>query len=259
MRLKRIQATSALALTLLISLAAFAQEPAAQTKDNVISGRVVSESGQPLSGVNVSLSAFGSPSGGQRTTTDNEGLFKVQGLDAGMYRIFLSLPGYVVQVPNQSSPTYRPGDRAELTLVKGAVIAGTVTNIAGEPVVNVSLRAYQIRDADGNKISTPAFSQPKFTDDHGYYRIYGLQPGTYIVAAGGQGQYFGSVNPYGNDAMTFAPASTRDTAAEIVVRSGQEAAEDIRYRSKPGHAVSGKVSGAQPVIPFNPSVRLIDL
>ena len=112
MRSKRIKATSVLAMTLLISLAAFAQEPAAQTKDNVISGRVVSESGQPLSGVNVSLSAFGS-SGGQRTTTDNEGRFKVQGLDAGMYRVFLSAPGYVMQFPNEATPTYRPGDRPE--------------------------------------------------------------------------------------------------------------------------------------------------
>ena len=146
MRLKRILATSALAMTLLISLATFAQEPTAQTKDNVISGRVVSESGQPLSGVNVSLSAFGSPSGGQRTSTDNEGLFKVQGLDAGMYRVFLSAPGYVMQFPNESTPTYRPGDRAELTLIKGAVIAGTITNILGEPVVNISVRAFQIRD-----------------------------------------------------------------------------------------------------------------
>lgn len=258
MRLKSIGAISVLAITLLGSQAAWAQEPAAQTKDNAISGRVVSESGQPLAGVNVSLSVLGG-SGGRRTTTDNEGLFKVQGLDAGMYRVFLSAPGYVAQFPTESTPTYRPGERAELTLVKGAIIAGTITNIAGEPVVNVNVRAYQIRDTEGNKLATPAFSQNKFTDDRGYYRIYGLQPGTYIVAAGGQGQYFGSVNPYGNDAMTFAPASTRDTAAEIVVRSDQEATADIRYRAEPGHAVSGKVSGAQPPLPFSPSVRLIDL
>jgi len=110
--------------------------------------------------------AFGS-SGGHRTTTDNEGLFKVPGLDAGMYRVFLSAPGYVVQIPTDSTPTYRPGDRAELTLIKGAVIAGNITNIAGEPVVNISVRAYQIRDTEGNKIASAAFSQPKFTDDRG--------------------------------------------------------------------------------------------
>lgn len=258
MRMKSIQAMSVLMIALLSSLAAFAQEPAAQTKDNAISGRVVSESGQPLPGVYVSVSTLGGL-GGRRTTTDNEGSFKVQGLDAGIYRIFLNAPGYVVQIPTDSAPTYRPGDKAELTLVKGGVIAGTITNIAGEPVVNISVRAYQIRDTEGNKIATQAFSQPKISDDRGYYRIYGLQPGTYIVAAGGQGQYFGSVNPFANDAMTFAPASTRDTAAEIVVRSDQEATADIRYRAEPGHAVSGKVSGPQAPLPFSPSVRLTDL
>src|SRR6266480_1427313 len=217
---RRIFAPPAFALISLFAILAAAQQPTPETKETAISGRVTSETGQPLQGVNVSLSAFGG-SGGQRTTTDNEGRFKVQGLDAGMYRVFLSAPGYVVQFPNEPTPTYRPGDRAELTLIKGAVIAGTITNIAGEPLVNISVRAYQIRDTEGNKIATQAFSQPKFTDDRGYYRIYGLQPGTYIVAAGGQGQYFGSVNPYANDAMTFAPDSTRDTAAEIVVRSDQ--------------------------------------
>src|SRR5256885_16293811 len=189
MRLKSIQAMSVLMIALLSSLAAFAQEPAAQPKDNAISGRVVSESGQPLSGVNVSLSAIGS-NGGQRTTTDNEGNFKIQGLDGGIYRIFLNSPGYVVQFPNDSMPTYRPGETASLTLLKGGVIAGTITNMAGDAVVNINVRAFQVRDAEGKKLVTPGFAQPKFTDDRGYFRIYGLQPGTYVVAAGGQGQYY---------------------------------------------------------------------
>ncbi|MFN2576201.1 MAG: carboxypeptidase regulatory-like domain-containing protein [Pyrinomonadaceae bacterium] len=258
MKSKSIQRAFVFTLTFFFSFAVAAQERADQTKDNAISGRVMTESGQPLSFVNVSLSAFGS-SGGRHTTTDNEGLFRVEGLDAGLYRIFVSAPGYVVQIPNETSPTYRPGDRVELTLIKGGVIAGNITNINGEPVVNVTVRAYQTRDVDGNKIATPAFAQPKLTDDRGYYRIYGLHPGTYIVAAGGQGQSFGSVNPYANDAMTFAPSSTRDTAAEIVVRSDQEAGVDIRYRGEAGHAVSGKVSGAQALLPFNPNVRLVDV
>ena len=73
------------------------------------------------------------------------------------------------------------------------------------------------------------------TDDRGYYRLYGLPPGSYVVAAGGPGQYFGSVNPFANDAPTYAPASTRDTAAEVMVRSDQEVTADIRYRGEPGH------------------------
>jgi Carboxypeptidase regulatory-like domain len=235
-----------------------AQQPAPQTRDDAITGRVLEESGQPLSGVTVSLSSLGGR-WGQRTTTDNEGHFKVQGLDGGIYRIFLNAPGYVTQLPDTAASTFRPGDNAELTLTKGGVIAGNVTNYTGEPVVNIVIHALQIRDGEGNRVARPSIAQPKFTDDRGYYRIYGLSPGTYIVTAGGQGQYFGLLNPYANDAMIYAPSSTRDTAAEIAVRSNQEATADIRYRSEPGHAVSGKISGVQPPLPFYPFVRLTDV
>jgi protocatechuate 3,4-dioxygenase beta subunit len=87
-------------------------------------------------------------------------------------------------------------------LVKGGVIAGTVTSIEGQPVVNVAVRAFRIRDQEGNKVSSPGFAQSRLTDDRGYYRLYGLQPGTYVVSAGGQGQYLGAVNPYAKDAPT---------------------------------------------------------
>jgi hypothetical protein len=247
-----------LTLTVTFAEAAAGQQPAPQIRDDSISGRVVNESGQAVSGVNVSLTLLGGR-GGQRTTTDNEGHFKVQGLDGGIYRIFLNAPGYVTQLPDTSAPTFRPGDSAELTLIKGGVIAGNVTNMGGEPVVNITVRVFQIRDGEGKRVDRPAFAQNKFTDDRGYYRIYGLASGTYIVAAGGQGQYFGFVNPYANDAMTYAPSSTRDTAAEVLVRSNQEATADIRYRSEPGHAISGKISGAQPASPFSPGVRLTDV
>jgi len=238
-------------------MAVAAQQAAPQTKDDAISGRVITDSGQPLPGVTVSLLTIGSRGAGV-TTTDNEGRFKLPGLDGGIYRIVLRAPGYVTQIPDVASPAFRPGDNAELTLIKGGVIAGNIINFAGEPVVNIPVHAYQVRDADGNKVARQ-FAQTRVTDDRGYYRLYGLSPGTYTVAAGGQGAYPPLVNPYANDAMTYAPASTRDTAAEIVVRSNQEVTADIRYRGEPGHAVSGKVSGSMPPFPFNPGVRLSDV
>ena len=247
-------------LTLMFSMAAVAQQPPSQTRDDSITGRVVNESGQPVSGANVSLNPIGGR-GAQRTTTDSEGHFKIQGLDSGIYRISLNAPGYVMQLPGIGAPTVRPGDSAELTLIKGGVIAGNVTNMAGEAVVSITVRVFQVRDGDGKIVDRSSIASPKFTDDRGYYRVYGLLPGTYIVAAGGQGQYFGMVNPYANDAVVYAPSSTRDTAAEIVVRSNQEATADIRYRSEPGHAVSGKISGVQPASPFafSPNLTLADV
>jgi len=248
-----------LSITVMFAMTAWAQQPASQTRDDSISGRVVSELGQPLSGASISVNPIGGR-GGQRTTTDGEGHFRVQGLDGGIYRISAGAPGYVTQQADTAAPAFRPGDNAEITLIKGGVISGNVTNIAGEPVVNISMHVYRIRDGEGKGVERPSFvTQPKFTDDRGYYRIYGIPPGTYVVAAGGPGQYFGLANPFANDAMTYAPSSTRDTAAEIVLRSNQEATADIRYRNEPAHVVSGRVSGVQLPLQYNPIIRLTDV
>ena len=247
-----------LLMMLLAATTAAAQQPTPQTRDDSISGRVVNEAGQPIAGASISLSVMGGNLG-QRTSTDNEGNFKIQGLDGGIYRIFLSASGYVTQIPNSSYPTYRPGDKVELTMIKGGVIAGNVTNIAGETLVNIQVHVVLVRDAEGNRITVAPFLQPKFTDDRGYYRFWSLTPGTYVISAGGPGQYFGMVNPFANDAMTYAPSSTRDTAVEVMARSNQEATADIRYRGERGHSVSGKVSGVAPPLSFRPFVGLTDV
>jgi hypothetical protein len=253
---------AAFAFTLLLAASVHSQQQRdTESAATTITGRVVNESGEPIPAANVNSLAVGAQRG-QHTATDFQGNFKIQGLDGGLYRVAASAPGYVIN-PINTSPFYRPGDSLSLTLVKGGVIAGTVIGISGDPVVNVMVRAFQIRDVAGQKIRSPQFSQPKLTDDRGYYRIYGLAPGTYIVAAGGQGQNVGTavVSPYVKDSFVYAPASTRDTAAEILVLSDQEATGDIRYRSEPGHSVSGKISGVQIPQSTNGSVgvQLIDI
>jgi hypothetical protein len=229
-----------------------------------ITGRVVNESGQPLPGVAVSVGAWGAPDA-RRTATDNEGYFKAEGLDAGVYRIFANSPSYISEAPlpgdsNERQPLYRPGDSVTIKLMKGGVIAGTVTNAAGDAIVNVVVRAYRVRDAEGRPLSTAGSSRERLTDDRGYYRLYGLQPGSYVVSAGGQGQYVSgyAANPYGNDVPTYAPASTRDAAVEFLVRSGEEATADIRYRGEPGHSISGRVTGVQPNPTYIPGVLIVD-
>lgn len=247
-----------LVLILFTTGAAAGQQPTPETKSDTIAGRVVNESGQPIAGASISVDVLGGTMG-QRASSDNDGNFKIRGLDGGLYRLYLEAPGYVTQLPVPNSPAYRPGDKADLTMVKGAVIAGNVTNMAGDPVVNVQVRAFLIRDTEGNRIEFPYVSPTSFTDDRGYYRLWSLRPGMYVVAAGGPGQYFGAVNPYIKDVMTYAPASTRDTAAEIITRSSQEVTVDIHYRGERGHSISGKISGTPPPVSYNPRVRLVDL
>src|SRR6185295_10301534 len=114
----------------------------------------------------------------------------------------------------------------------------------GEPVIAVRVRATMVRDVRGEKPRAP-FNSEQPTDDRGVYRIYGLRPGTYIVSAGGPG-FSPTFNPYDSDAATFAPSSTRDNAAEVVVRSNDDSTIDIRYRGEPGHVISGAIKSGGP-------------
>jgi hypothetical protein len=131
-----------------------------------------------------------------------------------------------------------------INLIKGGVITGTVTSPTGEPMVQAGVRAILVRDATGKPPTVPRVPLERVTDDRGVYRIYGLATGTYLVSAGGRGAYGYATNAYESDSPTYAPSSTRDTAAEIVVRAGEETGGvDIRYRGEAGHAISGMVSG----------------
>ena len=227
-----------------IGVTASAQQPAEEVRTGTISGRIVNESGQPLVGAIVSIRPAGVVSSGRSTTANLEGNFQVSGLDNALYYVTGNSPAYVtppLDVDNQI-PTYRVGDSVRLELIRGGVVTGTVTNSTGDPVLGVRVRAFMVRDATGKptKGRVMSFSE-RSTDDRGIYRIYGLAPGTYVVQAGGGGGPQSNLNATDFDAPTYAPSSTRDTAAEIPVRGGEETTVDIRYRNEPGHSISGKV------------------
>lgn len=208
-----------------------------------ISGKVVNENGQPLIGVAVFAGSLSSSMAGRRTTTDLEGTFRLNGLDPGVYTIGAMAPAYTTE-PGPPE-YYRLGDSVRLEMVRGGVITGVVTNALGEPVIGVRVRALKLRDAKGQTSQAPQFGNEQTTDDRGIYRIYGLSPGTYLVSAGASGGGFNyAFNPYDSDIPTYAPSSTRDTAAEISVRPGEESTADIRYKGEPGYTISGNVKTA---------------
>ena len=208
-----------------------------------ISGKVVNENGQPLIGASVFVGSISSFMSGRRTTTDLEGTFRLNGLDPGLYTINAIAPAYTTE---PAPPEYyRLGDSVRLEMVRGGVITGVVTNALGEPVIGVRVRATRLRDAKGQTSREPRFGNEQSTDDRGIYRIYGLSPGTYLVSAGGgAGGFNYAFNPYDSDVPTYAPSSTRDTAAEITLRAGEESTADIRYKGEPGYTISGNVKTA---------------
>src|SRR5262249_15450730 len=177
------------------------------------------------------------------TSTDEEGRFEIGDLPARAYTMGVYAPGYV-QPPRDDNAFYRPGDSLTIRMIKGGVITGTVTNAFGTPLVGLPVGAIRIRDLEGRRSRSSAIGErDRRTDDHGVYGIYGLEPGYYTVMAGGVQRSFPGT-PFDRDVPTYFPSSTRDTATEVSVRSGEETAGiDIRYRGEPGHAISGSVPG----------------
>jgi len=238
-------------------------ETPTQPTTGTITGRVVNENGQPLPNVSVSLRGSQPLLQPRMTTTDTEGNFQVAGLDPVLYGIFAFTPAYITPPRDPDSPPnyYRIGDAVTINLIKGGVITGSVQTANGEPVVQVAVRAVMIRDANGQAPRYTAFQTQKATDDRGIFRLYGLPPGTYVVASGGRGAFTSFFDPYDTDAPTYAPSSPRDTAAEITVRAGEEVSGvDIRHRGEPGRTVSGFVSGSlDPNSTFSSNITLVQI
>src|SRR5215475_8062377 len=255
----------------LLLFSSFFAPLAVQAQTGVITGRVMNEEGAGMPNVTVFLNALATDRrptlGGtsNRTATDIEGNFKFTGLAPRVYSVStFSAKGYVPRpVPindREDGGYHRVGTNVTITMIKGGAITGRVANAIGEPLVSVQVNAMMVRDAEGNPVRENVGGRPRFTDDRGYYRIYGLAPGTYFVFT--RNSMSGPFpSPYDLDAPTYHPSSTRETAAEVTIASGGETGSvDIRYRGDPGHVVSGMVTGGgTPSLYTSVSVSLLNV
>jgi hypothetical protein len=213
-----------------------------------ISGQVVDENEQPVPNATVFISAIRSTSrnSSQTVITNRNGEFLIKGLQPLDYAFSVTAPSYLAgrNEPLRENGVYLVGDRVRLRMIKGGVVSGRVTDENDRPVVGVGVRAQMVRDTAGRVLPRGQYFD-KWTDDRGVYRIYGLRPGTYVVFAGGpdtQRRTYEQTS-FELDVPSYAPSSTRETAAEYGVRSGEEVSNvDIRYRGEQGRTISGEVT-----------------
>jgi hypothetical protein len=71
---------------------------------------------------------------------------------------------------------------ADVPLSRGGVIVGRVSDETGEPLAGLRVRVYRARMAQGFR-RLEDVGAADYTDDTGAYRIFGLPPGDYYVAA----------------------------------------------------------------------------
>jgi protocatechuate 3,4-dioxygenase beta subunit len=196
-------------------------------------------------------------------TTDEEGRFDLRDLPPATFTVKIAKAGFVEAAPPNIALKDKPAlDLGDLKLFRGGVIAGRVTDMYGEPVVEVAVGATRVfYRTPANK--TFQLVESTKTNDLGDFRLYSLQPGSYYVSAG-----FGTMRLQARDAgqpyvtyanagtapaLTFHPGTIRADDAQLVhVSAGEQTLADVRLVFVPLATLSGRVvdSKGQPAANF---------
>lgn len=176
-----------------------------------ISGTVIaSDTGAPIPDANVTLT--GDVITIQRTVlTDSTGQFSFPRLPAGVFQVNVDPSDNQYLETNfgqrrlggeGKSIVLSDGQRVAIhvPLIRGSVIAGRVVGPNGRPVSRLHVAAFRTDMSTGRRQMEQVGSAE--TDDRGLYRIFGLPPGTYLVAAV-------------PDASTWTPRFRHEGAADV--------------------------------------------
>ena len=167
----------------------------------IVSGVVVNdeEPAQPVRRAIVVLAGDGlRPSRG--AITDDAGRFVFSELPRGQFTITVSRASFITSMYG-AKRAGRPGTPIDVadgsritdliaTIWRGAAVAGTLRDDTGAPVAGIEVAAIPARSPGALLTLT---NNAAVTNELGAFRIFGLEPGTYIVAArpasGGSAQY----------------------------------------------------------------------
>ncbi len=183
----------------LIPAPAAGQPPAIETAGRVtrMEGVVLqSQTGAPLPGAAVLLAPTGvERQAGYGAVSDAEGKFRFDKVPPGNYRLSAERRGFLRQ---QYGAKRVGGKGVEIRLPEGgqindlqisltpqSAVSGSVTDERGAPLEGVRVRAGQLKVISGSRQLTPAGNPAigSITDDRGEFRIRGLAPGRYYLAA----------------------------------------------------------------------------
>ena len=199
-----------------------------------------------------------------RATTDQDGFYRVTNVAAGTYEAFPSAPGFVNTDETWAQSVIVGEDEnvegINFALVRGGVITGRVTDADGRPAIEQPISLYMV--GLGEQQQQPRRMVPSSTDqtdDRGMYRLFGLRPGRYKIAAGrGDDMNSGNfANTRASYQQVFHPDATDPVKATIIeVSEGSEAKNvDITLaRPLQTFSVSGRVIDAEKSLPV-PNIR----
>ena len=230
----------------------FAQSPGKQqvkTPRGSVSGRVTIKS-KPAPGVVVGLRKGAVENSFDpfiRAVTDAEGIYRLQNVPAGSYVVTVVAPAYIPSnSEDRKSVVLGEDENVEginFSLVRGGVITGKVTDAEGHPVIQHQIEIYSLPALARRSAQGPFPTITGQTDDRGIYRVYGIAPGSYKVAAGRSN--FGGYSPNQSNFLQVFHPDAADPAKATVIELGEGSeAKDVDImvgRAVQTYSASGRV------------------
>ena len=230
---------------------------------SVVSGQVMDESGRLIARAAVRLVG---DRGFQTRLTDGRGRFSYENVAPGAYVLTVSKPGYYDGAFGKRRPTGSPlpfeiaatesMNDMRVELFRGSVITGFVVDEDSEPIAGARVIALRRDFVEGEWRYRSAGSD--VSDDRGAYRVFGLEPGEYIVstptaqATSPEGDVITATLVDLGDRATaypslFYPASRYfQLALPLLLTSGEvKYAVDFKWAPVPARSVSGRLTGSE--------------
>jgi hypothetical protein len=134
------------------------------------------------------------------TVANDEGQFGFSGLPAGRFTLAASKPTYLPVSLGSLTPAAAADDALvleagqrladlRLTLARGGIISGRVTDQYGRPLPHAPIVVMEFRTVNGERTLWSLGEQSPPTNSRGEYRVYGLAAGSYLVMAFEPGDY----------------------------------------------------------------------
>jgi hypothetical protein len=179
--------------------------------------------------------------------TNVDGGYQFEKVPAGLYEASAKKTGYVSlefgggRVRDVALRfTVRDGEsvgRVDFTLPRVGAIVGRVADENGDPVQGAIATAYAVQFVNGRRALVPQATS-RATDDLGRFRLFGLQPGRYLISAAAAPTGAYRLPGY---LRSFYPASSSPGAAQPVDLATGDDVAGVEVRLTPG--ATGRVSG----------------
>lgn len=166
--------------------------------------------------------------GALETKTDSEGYYLITPVPPGNYYVSAARDGLVPARNDKISGSPRAVSVSaadsvlgvDFNLITGGVVSGKVTDETGQPITRESIFLTEVQPQLNPTVSPVNPATEKFrsgvfrTDEAGFYRVYGIPPGSYLIRVGTP--FLASLRRRPERQVTYSPGTTDKTKARVI-------------------------------------------